>query len=124
MRNVSPVANITKNEKLIYQNQRETIKNPGRKNRKRNIIWFNPPYTKSLKTNIGKYFFGLVNKHCPLGHKLRKIFNKNILKLSYSWMPNLKPKIDGHNKDILENASPPEIKFCNCLKKKFPNERS
>ena len=33
------------------------------KNRKRNIIWFNPPYSKSLKTNFGKYFFRLLNKH-------------------------------------------------------------
>ena len=35
-------------------------------------------------------------------------------------MPNLKPKIDGHNKDILENGSPPEIKFCNCFKRNSP----
>ena len=32
-------------------------------------------------------------------------------------MPNLKAKIDGHNKKILENTPPPKIKLCNCLKK-------
>ena len=69
------------NEKLTYQQQGENIENIKniRKNRKRNIIWFNPPYSKSLKTNIGKYFFRLLNKHFPPGHKLYKIFNKNTL---------------------------------------------
>ena len=58
------------NEDLTYQQQgenNENVKNIG-KNRKRNIIWFNPPYSKSLKTNIGKYFFRLLNKHFPPGH--------------------------------------------------------
>ena len=42
------------NEKLTYQQQGENIENNKNigKNRKRNIIWFNPPYSKSLKTNI------------------------------------------------------------------------
>ena len=70
-----------------------------------------------MKTNIGKYFFRLLNKHFPPGHKLYKIFNKNTLKLSYSCMPNLKAKIDGHNKKIPETTLPPKKKICNCLKK-------
>ena len=32
-------------------------------------------------------------------------------------MPNLKAKIDGHNKKILENTPLPKTKLCNCLKK-------
>ena len=80
-------------EKRLSSSNIENIKNI-RKNRKRNIVWFNPPYSKSLKTNIGKYFFRLLNKHFPPSHKLYKIFNKNTLKLSYSCMPNLKAKID------------------------------
>ena len=36
-------------------------------------------------------------------------------------MPNLKAKIDGHNRKILENTRPPKAKLCNCLKKEiFP----
>ena len=106
-------------EKLTYQQHGENIENIKniKKNRKHNITWFNPPCSKSLKTNIGKYFFRLLNKHFPPGHKLYKIFNKNTLKLSYSCMPNLKAKIDGHNKKILETTLPPKTKLCNCLKK-------
>ena len=32
-------------------------------------------------------------------------------------MPNLKAKIDGHNKKIFENTPPPKTKLCNCSKK-------
>ena len=32
-------------------------------------------------------------------------------------MPNLKAKIDGHNKKILETTLPQKTKLCNCLKK-------
>ena len=32
-------------------------------------------------------------------------------------MPNLKAKIDGHNKKILETTPPPKTKLCNCLEK-------
>ena len=110
------LANCGYNEKLTYQqgkNNGNKKKKLG-KNWKRNIIWFNPPYSKSLKTNIGKYFFRLLNTHFPPGHKPPKIFHKNTLKLSYSCMPNLKAKIDGHNKKILENTLPPKTKLCNC----------
>ena len=32
-------------------------------------------------------------------------------------MTNLKAKIDGHNKKILDSTPPPKTKLCNCLKK-------
>ena len=36
------------------------------KKRKRNVIWFNPPYSKNVTTNIGKVFLKMINKHFPL----------------------------------------------------------
>ena len=33
------------------------LANKNNKNRKRNIIWFNPPYSENVKTNVGKVFF-------------------------------------------------------------------
>ena len=43
------------NKKLTYQKQGENIENIKniREKLKRNITWFNPPYSKSLKINIG-----------------------------------------------------------------------
>ena len=34
-------------------------------NRQRNIIWFNPPFSKHVATNIGQKFLRLVAKHFP-----------------------------------------------------------
>ena len=70
---------------------------PPRRNRSRVIIWFNPPYNRNIKSNIGRNFLCLVDKCFPAGHKLRKIFNRNTLKLSYSCMPNVQQIINGRN---------------------------
>ena len=72
---------------------------PKRKSRarKRNVIWFNPPHSDRVKTNIGKEFFRLLSKYFPSHHKLRKIYNKNSVKLSYSCMPNVATIISSHN---------------------------
>ena len=37
-----------------------------RRNRKRNIVWFNPPFSENVKNNIDKEFLKLVDKHFPL----------------------------------------------------------
>ena len=75
-----------------------------KRKRRRNVVWFNPPYNKNVRTNIGKEFISLINRSFPAGHKLRKIFNRNTVKLSYSCMPNVKQLIDGHNKAVLQSA--------------------
>ena len=53
--------------KLEYMPQ-ETHKQ--RRNRQRNIIWFNPSFSKNVKTNIARSFLNLVDTHFPVGHKL------------------------------------------------------
>ena len=53
-------------------------------NRKRNIIWFNPPFSKSVSTKIGHYFLNLLDKHFPKNHNFHSIFNRNNVKVSYS----------------------------------------
>ena len=76
-------------EDLIYtvatENKNVNKKKNKKKNRKRKIIWFNPPYSKSVQTNIGKTFLRQLQKHFPKNHKFHKIFNKNTVKVSYSW---------------------------------------
>ena len=66
-----------------------THRKPPKRQRKRNIIWFNPPYSKNVKTNIGKIFIKLINKHFPRSSDLHKIFDRNTLKLSYSCTENM-----------------------------------
>ena len=69
---------------LTYDNPKDSCRS---KNRKRNVIWFNPPYSRSVATNVGKTFLNLLEKHFPKHHKFRKIFNRNNVKISYSCMP-------------------------------------
>ena len=71
-------------------------------NNKRNVIWFNPPFSVNVKTKIGNYFLNLVRKHFPPRHKFSKLFNRNTIKVSYSCMPNIKAEIHKHNKNILK----------------------
>jgi hypothetical protein len=54
----------------------------------RNIIWFNPPYSTNVRTNVGRNFLSLVDKHFPPSNPLHKIFNRNSVKVSYSCMNN------------------------------------
>ena len=88
-----------------------------RRNRNRKVIWFNPPYSLNVKTNIGKVFLKLVRKHFPRSHKLSKIFNLNTIKISYSSMPNIKNLIKQHNSKILSNDQDKMQWPCNCRMK-------
>ena len=47
----------------------ETSENTN-KNRQLKILWCNPPFRQSVKTNIGNVFLKLVRKHFPRHHKL------------------------------------------------------
>ena len=58
-------------------------KTHSKRNHKRNIIWFNPPFNRNVSTKIGKYFLNLLDKHFPQNHRLRKILNRNSGKVSY-----------------------------------------
>ena len=88
-----------------------------RRNRSRKIIWFNPPFNNNVKTNVGRCFLNMIQKHFPQGHKLHKIFNKNTVKVSYSCMPNIKSIINAHNKKVLSPQQQPDERTCNCIRK-------
>ena len=96
-------------------NEVQELGNNNRRKRKRKIIWFNPLYSKNVKTNVGNVFLKLLKKHFPTSHILHKIFNKNTVKISYSCMENINYIISSHNKVIL---NPRATSFgCNCRKK-------
>ena len=71
--------------------------------RKRNIIWFNPPFNKNVATKIGRYFLNLLDKHFPQDHKFHNIFTRNNIKVSYSCMPNIKSPINSHSRRIFHS---------------------
>ena len=83
---------------------------------KRRIIWFNPPFSKGVTTNLGKAFLALIRKHFPPGSPLYAVCNKNTIKLSYSCTRNMKAIIQAHNRKLLSQytAAPPAVPKCNC----------
>ena len=102
MNKVSSDEHVFNSTKYLYNN---ALKNSGYKqnirlqhnlfvkaqnrqsNRGRKIVWFNPPYSCSVGTDIGKKFFLLLDKHFPKTHKFYNILNRNNFKVSYSSMP-------------------------------------
>ena len=100
---------------LKYKANIDTPSN--KKERKRNVIWFNPPYSKNVKTNIGKIFLNFIKKHFPPHYKLHKLFNKNTVKISFSCTRNIKIIVNSHNAKILFPKKSTEQRTCNCLNK-------
>ena len=102
---------------LKYEQQDRPVPKPTQKRqRTRRVTWFNPPYSKNVKTPVASKFFSLLDKCFPADSKLRPIMNKNTIKLSYSTLPNLQKIIAGHNKKILTNYQKDknQDKTCNC----------
>ena len=76
------------------------------------MIWYNPPFCKSVKTNVGKEFFKILKQCFPPNNPLSKLLNRNTVKISYSCMPSIGRIISGHNRKILN--PPPPTPPCTC----------
>ena len=98
-------------EPLKYE--KENQNNNTKRKRTRNITWFTPPFNQEVKTNITKEFLKILNKSFPEGNPLRKIFNKNTIKISYSTTKNMSQIIAAHNRKIIWGKES-EIENCNC----------
>ena len=101
--------------------QSETLK---KKKKRRNTIWFNPPFNANVATNIGKKFLMLLDHHFPVNHPLRKCLNRNCVKISYCCTTNMKQIILSHNKKIMQeleevnqtDTATSTKQVCNCRK--------
>ena len=111
------------NERLEYINNYvmdERARN--KRTRKRQTIWYNPPFSKSVTTNVAQKFLRLVDRHFPKKSKLHKIFNRDTLKVSYSCMPNMSTLIKAHNNRMRRNETHQQAENnkgseCNCRNK-------
>ena len=99
-------------EKIKYHQQGSV-----KRVRTRKVIWFNPPYSSHIKTNVGKIFMKLIVKHFPKHHRYHKIFNKNTINLSYSCMQNMGNIITKHNNKLLFQSFEQPTRMCNCRDK-------
>ena len=108
---------------LVWMEGEESQKKKKR-SRAKKIIWFNPPHSVNVKTNVGKHFLELLDKHFPVGDPLHRILNRNTVKISYRCLPNMGRRLSNHNAKVLKNVSSPVQKTpagCNCQKSKRDN---
>ena len=73
--------------------------------RHRNIIWFNPPYSLPVITNVVKKFLQLIDLHFPPLNKFHQIFNRNNVKVSYCCTQNVGNIIKSHNKKLINSSN-------------------
>ena len=82
--------------------------------RTRKVVWFNPPFSDTVSTNVAEKFLKLIDKHFKHTN-LHRLFNRSSVKVSYSCLPNIQTIINGHNKRILrEEAKRQQDNECNC----------
>ena len=102
-------------KKKIAFNKTPKIK---RRTRQRKIIWFNPPYSQNVRTNVAKRFLRIVDKNFSKKHRFYKLFNRNNMKVSYSCLPYISSVISAHNKKVLSSA-PSGTNAYNCRNKEL-----
>ena len=54
---------------------------------------------RTLET-LGQKFLNLVDSCFPPDHELRKVVNRNTIKISYSTMPNMAQQVNQHNTKV------------------------
>ena len=94
-----------------------TSQPPKTRKRSRNPLWINSPFSSNVKTNIGKIFLQLLDKHFPKHHKYYKLFNRNNVKISYNCMQNMASVIQNHNTNLLKDLVASTTKKCSCRQK-------
>ena len=83
---------------LVYTPKQTDYNNNNEENKKRRrkTIWFNPPFSKNVKSNIGKTFLNLNIFLKQINYLL-----KNTFKVSYSCMSNMSSILFSHNLNII-----------------------
>ena len=66
------------NAQLTYQPPNANTNT--QRSRSWNVIWYNPPFSKNVKTNISHKFLQLIDKHFPPCNKLSKLFSRHTVR--------------------------------------------
>ena len=87
-----------------------------RRKRNRNVTYFVPPFSMTVKTKIGRKFLKIIDESFPPTNALHKRLSRHNLKLSYSCMPNQKAVIKMHNNRLLgaDRAAAEPDPPCSC----------
>ena len=110
--------------KLVYQPEAGT-RTARKRIRSKPQIWFNPPWSDNVETNLGADFLKAVSSSFTKGHPLYPIFNRNTIKISYRTTTNMAQIVARHNTKTMNTTrnttpDPKPVKDCNCNKANLP----
>ena len=75
---------------------------------------------KTLKPTSARNFLNLLDNHFPSSNTLKKLFNRNSVKVSYSCMQKMKRFINKHSSRVLHKSkSNTEVTACNFRNKQI-----
>ena len=80
-------------------------------------IWLNPPYNQSVSTYPARTLLKLIDRHFPRLSRFYKIFNRNIIKVSYSCTDNIEQHVKKHNNYAQQKKKGNIQPGCNCRDK-------
>jgi len=103
-----------------YQNNNNNNSRKKNRTRTRNCIYFNPPYSKNVKTNIIAEFLKIV-RNFPKHNILAPMMNTNKIKASYKTVPNMARQVSRKNGRILKQHAAPPPPSCNCQRSRKPD---
>ena len=104
----------------FYQQNNNHTNSKKNRTRPRKCVYFNPPYSKNVKTNIIAEFIKLV-KNFPKNNPLAKMINTNTIKASYRTVPNMARQVSRKNGRVLKQTAAPPPPTCNCQRARKPN---
>ena len=118
------------NDALSASGYKETLTHqqdltPSKKVRQRKIVWFNPPYSVNVETNIAMSFLNLIDKHFPKTIKFHKIFKRKNVKVSFSCLPNFGVSliIKSRNNRILSEKKIQDQPKCSLPRERYLSSR-
>ena len=88
-----------------------------KRNRNREVIWFNPPFTQNSTINIGRKFLQLLDECFPPDNPMHRILNRHTVKISYSCLPSFGHAIKAHNNKLLTpdtTSNSTDNRTCSC----------
>ena len=102
----------------FYQTNNNSNKN--NRTRTRNCVYWNPPFTKNVKTNLIAEFLKIVRSF-PQHNVLKPMINTNKIKASYRTVPNMASQVSRKNGRVLKQRVAPPPPTCNCQRSRKPN---
>ena len=92
-------------EKMTFKKPTQN-QGQNKRKRRRKFLYFNPPFSAAVQSNVTKMFFAIIDRCFPRTHPyLGKLFNRRTFKVSYCTTRNVDAIISSHNTKILNSDS-------------------